>query len=429
MSYEFFVGLRYLKAKRKQSFISLITFISIGGITLGVMALIIVLAVMSGFGDNLRDKILGTYSHIIVNSYGKEGIKNYSTLIEEIRQEDHVVGAAPFIYNQVMLSHKGNVSGVVLRSIEPELERSVTDIEKNLIEGRVEYLVAKENEKTGAESGNEQNVPKGIIVGKELAENLGAFLDDVINVISPSGKMTPVGMIPRVKKFQIVGIFDSGMYEYDSSLAFISIKSGQQFFRTRGRVTGIEVKVDDIYIAGEVAEKLQEKLGFPYYTRDWMKMNKNLFSALKMEKIAMFIILTLIILVAAFNIISTLIMVVMEKSRDIAILKSMGSSNWSIMKIFSVEGSIIGFTGTILGVTGGFIVVPYINEIVEFVEKVFSIKIFPSDVYFLDKLPAKINYYDTALIVGATLLISFVATLYPAWRASRLEPVEALRYE
>jgi lipoprotein-releasing system permease protein len=232
-----------------------------------------------------------------------------------------------------------------------------------------------------------------------------------------------------VKKFSIVGIFDSGMYEYDSTLAFISIKSGQKFFKMGDKVTGIEVKVEDIYLAKETAEKLQERLGFPYYTRDWMRMNKNLFSALKMEKIAMFIILTLIILVAAFNIISTLIMVVMEKSRDIAIFKSMGSTNWSILKIFSIEGLIIGLTGTALGVAGGFIIVPYINEIVEFAEKVLSIDIFPSDVYYLDRLPAKINYFDMAIIAGASILISFLATLYPAWRASKLNPVEALRYE
>ena len=429
MSFEFFVGLRYLKAKRKQTFISLITFISIGGIALGVMALIIVLAVMSGFGENLRDKILGTYSHILVNIYGKDGIGNYPALIEEIKKEEHVSGAAPFIINQVMLSYKGNVSGVVIRAIDPKLEQTVTDIEKNLINGKVEFLESKDNAVSKSTSKKERSKQNGIIVGKELAEHLRASVDDVINVISPLGKMTPIGMTPRVKKFRIVGIFDSGMYEYDSTLAFISIKSGQKFFKMGDRVTGIEVKVEDIYLAKETAEKLQERLGFPYYTRDWMRMNKNLFSALKMEKIAMFIILTLIILVAAFNIISTLIMVVMEKSRDIAIFKSMGSTNWSILKIFSIEGLIIGLTGTALGVAGGFIIVPYINEIVEFAEKVLSIDIFPSDVYYLDRLPAKINYFDMAIIAGASILISFLATLYPAWRASKLNPVEALRYE
>jgi lipoprotein-releasing system permease protein len=313
--------------------------------------------------------------------------------------------------------------------MDPKLKQTVTDLEKSLIDGKVEFLESTDSVVTKKASEAGQSKRDGIIVGRELAEHLRASLDSVIDVISPLGKMTPVGMTPRVKKFRVVGIFDSGMYEYDSSLAFISIKSGQKFFKMGDSVTGIGVKVNDIYLARVTAEKLQERLGLPYYTRDWMQMNKNLFSALKMEKIAMFIILTLIILVAAFNIISTLIMVVMEKSRDIAILKSMGSTNWSILKIFSIEGLIIGLSGTVLGVIGGFTVVPYINEIVEFVEKLLSIDIFPSDVYFLDKLPAKINYFDTIMIAGASILISFLATIYPAWRASQLDPVEALRYE
>lgn len=429
MSYEFFVGFRYLKAKRKMTFLSLITFISIAGIALGVMALIIVLAVMSGFGENLRDKILGTYSHIVVNKYGKEGIKDYSALIEEIKKETHVIGAAPFIFNQVMLTFKGNVSGVVLRAIDPKLEGTVTDIEKYLSKGKIDFLEFQDSFPVKNESKIQKGRLDGIIIGKELSQHLDTSLGDKINVVSPIGKMTPIGMVPRIKKFRVVGIFDSGMYEYDSSLAFISLKSGQKFFKMGDVVSGIEVKVDKIYSARDIAEKLQKRIGFPYYTRDWIQMNKNLFSALKMEKIAMFIILTLIVLVAAFNIISTLIMVVMDKSRDIAILKSMGATNGSILKIFSIEGLIIGLVGTILGVAGGFLVVPYLNEIVGFTERLFSVKIFPSDVYYLDKLPAKINYFDTGLIVSATILISFLATLYPAWRASKLDPVEALRYE
>lgn len=432
MSYEFFIGFRYLKAKRKMTFISLITFISIGGIALGVMALIIVLAVMSGFGENLRDKILGTYSHIIVNVFGKEGIQDYPALIDEINKETHVVSAAPFIFNQVMLTYKGNVSGVVIRGIDPKLEPTVTDIEKYLSKGRIEFLEFSDSllgEKTSKLQKGQKKRHNGIIIGKELSRHLNASIDDKINVVSPLGKMTPIGMTPRIKKFRVVGIFDSGMYEYDSSLAFISLKAGQKFFKMGNLVSGIEVKVDNIYAARDIAEKIQKRLGFPYYTRDWIQMNKNLFSALKMEKIAMFIILTLIIFVAAFNIISTLIMVVMDKNRDIAVLKSMGATDWSILKIFSIDGFIIGLIGTILGVASGFLIVSYLNEIVEFIEKLFSIEIFPGDVYFLDKLPAKINYLDTAWIVGSTILISFLATLYPAWMASKLDPVEALRYE
>jgi lipoprotein-releasing system permease protein len=328
-----------------------------------------------------------------------------------------------------MLTFNGNVSGVVIRGIDPEQEGTVTDLEKYLKNGTLGSLEFK-----GSPSGEIKPQAKkvrleGIIIGIELSKHLNADLGDKINVISPMGKMTPIGITPRIKKFRVVGIFDSGMYEYDSSLSFISIKAGQKFFRMGEKVTGIEVKVDDIYLAKKVAKNLKERLGFPYNTRDWIQMNKNLFSALKMEKIVMFIILTLIILVAAFNIVSTLIMVVMDKSRDIAILKSMGATNWSILKIFSIEGLIIGLLGTILGVAGGFIVVPYINEIVVLVEKYFSVDIFPGDIYYLDKLPSKINYFDTLLIVTATIFISFLATLYPAWQASKMDPVEALRYE
>ena len=429
MSYEFFIGFRYLKAKRKQTFISIISFLSVSGIALGVMALIIVLAVMSGAVEDFQKKILGTYSHILVNIYGK-GIKDYSALIEEIKKEKHVTGAAPFIFSQVMLTFKGNVSGVIIRGIDPELEPTVTDIEKYLTKGKIGSLKLKKgSDAENTASKTKGNVLGGIILGEELSKRLNVSLNDKINVISPVGRMTPIGITPRIRKFQVVGIFNSGMFEYDSSLAFISLKAAQKFFKMEEKVTGIEVKVDDVYLAKEVAESLNNRLGFPYYTRDWMQMNKNLFSALKLEKIAMFIILILIILVAAFNIISTLIMVVMEKTRDIAILKSMGATSWSILKIFSLEGLIIGLTGTVLGAAAGFIIVPYLNEIVEFTERLFSIKIFPSDVYYLDKLPAKINYSDTALIIGATILISFLATLYPAWRASQLDPVEALRYE
>ena len=229
--------------------------------------------------------------------------------------------------------------------------------------------------------------------------------------------------------FRLVGLFDSGMYEYDSGLAFISLKSSQSFFALKGKATGVEIRVEDIYRAHIVAEAIQDKLGFPYHTRDWMSMNHNLFSALRMEKITMFVILILIILVAAFNIISTLFMVVMEKNKDIAILKSMGASRNSIMKIFSFQGLIIGVVGTLVGVVGGFTIVPNLNEIVVFLEKVLKIDIFPKDVYYLSKLPSEIQYFDSVVIVAFSIMICFIASLYPAWRASRLEPVEGLRYE
>ena len=262
---------------------------------------------------------------------------------------------------------------------------------------------------------------EGIVIGKDLARNLAVFLGDTIDVVSPFGRVTPTGTAPKVEKFRVVGIFDTGMYEYDANLALISIPAAQRFFSMGEMVTGIEIKVDDIYLADSVADKIHKMLGFPYWTRDWMEMNKNLFSALKLEKFGMFVILTLIIVVAAFNIIGTLIMMVMEKGRDIAILKSMGATEGSIMKIFMMEGLIIGVAGTIIGCIGGY-------TLCELLDTYHFIKL-PSDVYQLDTLPVKMNPLDFLYISLSAVVISFLATLYPSWNASRLDPVEALRYE
>jgi len=422
MSYELFVSLRHLKAKRTQKFISLNTWISVGGVALGVMALIIVIAVMSGFGKDLRDKILGTNSHIVVTNITRTGMADYEAIIEKVTQTEGVNAAAPFILNQVMLTHGGNSTGVVVRGVDPGREAGVSDLEKNLVQGSLIMLEDPE-----PSSGKPRR--DGIILGKELAHRLGTQLDDAVSMISPASRVTPMGMVPKIKLFKVVGFFESGMFEYDSNLAFISMHAAQKFFAMKGKVSGIEIRVKDIEQADQVAKVIQDKLGFPYYARDWMRMNKNLFSALRLEKIVMFIILILIILVAAFNIVSTLFMVVMEKSKEIAILKSMGASRSSIMKIFSFQGLIIGITGTAFGCVGGFTVVPNLNEIVGFIETVFGFTAFPSDVYYLDKLPSEIQYLDSFLIVIFSILICFVASLYPAWRASRMDPVEGLRYE
>ena len=422
MSYELFISLRHLKAKRSQKFISLNTWISVGGVALGVMALIVVIAVMSGFGKDLRDKILGTNSHVVVTNITRTGMEDYEAIIEKVIKAEGVNAAAPFILNQVMLTYGGNAMGVVVRGLDPELEAGVSDLEKNLVQGSLEML-------GGPAKSTGKPRRAGIILGKELARRLGVQRDDVVSMVAPASRVTPMGLIPKIKLFKVVGFFESGMFEYDSSLAFISIYSAQKFFAMKGKVSGIEIRVEDIEQADQVAAEIQHSLGFPYYTRDWMQMNKNLFSALRLEKIVMFIILILIILVAAFNIVSTLFMVVMEKNKEIAILKSMGASRSSIMKIFSYQGLIIGIVGTAVGCVGGFTVVPNLNEIVGFIEDLFGITAFPSDVYYLDKIPSDIQYFDSFLIVVFSIVICFLASLYPAWRASRLDPVEGLRYE
>ncbi len=422
MSYELFISLRHLKAKRSQKFISLNTWISVGGVALGVMALIVVIAVMSGFGKDLRDKILGTNSHVVVTNITRTGMEDYEAIIEKVKKAKGVNAAAPFILNQVMLTHGGNAMGVVVRGLDPELEAGVSDLKKNLVQGSLEML-------GGPAKSTGKPRRAGIILGKELARRLGVQRDDVVSMVAPASRVTPMGLIPKIKLFKVVGFFESGMFEYDSNLAFISIYSAQKFFSMKGKVSGIEIRVEDIEQADQVAAEIQQSLGFPYYARDWMQMNKNLFSALRLEKIVMFIILILIILVAAFNIVSTLFMVVMEKNKEIAILKSMGASRSSIMKIFSYQGLIIGIVGTAVGCVGGFTVVPNLNEIVGFIETLFGITAFPSDVYYLDKIPSDIQYFDSFLIVVFSIVICFLASLYPAWRASRLDPVEGLRYE
>ena len=422
MSYELFISLRHLRAKRSQKFISLNTWISVGGVALGVMALIVVIAVMSGFGKDLRDKILGTNSHVVVTNITRTGMEDYEAIIEKVIKAEGVKAAARFILNQVMLTYGGNAIGVVVRGVDPVREAGVSDLEKNLVQGSLEMLGRPE--KSAGKSRRD-----GIILGKELARRLGLQRDDAVSMVAPASRVTPMGLIPKIKLFKVVGFFESGMFEYDSNLAFISISSAQKFFSMKGKVSGIEIQVEDIEQADQVAAEIQHSLGFPYYTRDWMQMNKNLFSALRLEKIVMFIILILIILVAAFNIVSTLFMVVMEKNKEIAIMKSMGASQSSIMKIFSYQGVIIGITGTVIGCVGGFTVVPNLNEIVGFIEDLFGITAFPSDVYYLDKLPSEIQYFDSFLIVVFSIVICFLASLYPAWRASRLDPVEGLRYE
>lgn len=410
MSFEFFIGSRYLRTKQKQAFISLITVLSIAGVTVGVMALIVVIAVMTGFEYDLKSRILGVESHIVIMRHNVP-FSDYRNILEHVENTDGVEAATPFINSQVILRSSLSLSGAVLRGIDPD---SADRVIKNLDKVSLKNLKETDQRKSTSIA-----MP-AIILGKELAKNLGVMQGDSVYLISPRGMISPIGHIPTMKRFRVAGLFESGMYEYDRSLAYIHIKDAQKILRMGDSVNGIEVRVNDIYNARNIAGRIVKELGFQYWARDWMQMNQNLFSALKLEKTVMFIILALIVLVAAFNIASTLIMMVMEKTKDIAILKAMGATDKSIRKIFVFKGIVIGSMGTILGVCLGFILCTVLKYY-QFIE-------LPGDVYYITTLPVKLELLDVVMIASATMAISFLATLYPARQASKLDPVEAIRY-
>ncbi len=406
---EYYIAQKYLLAKRKQTFISIITFISVLGVTIGVTALIIVLAVMNGFEKELKDRILGATAHIHVTSLDGTLSEPFK-LAERLRKTDGVAAASPYVFSQMMISSGGGSTGGVLRGVDSASVGQVTRLSKDIRVGRLESISRKD-----------EGALPGVILGKELAGNLGAGMGELVEILVPGGNLTPLGAFPRSERFKVVGIFESGMYEYDATFAYISFDEASRMLGTGGRASGIELRVNDIYQAAAIATRIRSDLGYPFWAKDWMQSNRNLFSALKLEKVVMFIILALIVMVAAFNIISTLIMIVMEKNKDIGILMTMGATRRTIRRIFALEGLFIGIVGTVSGtVLGGLLC--WLLRKYKFIH-------LPNDVYYITTLPVLFDPAMLLLVGGISVLICFLATLYPSRQASRIDPAEAIRYE
>lgn len=413
MPYEIFVGLRYLRAKRRTRTISLNTGISITGITLGVAALIGTLGIMTGFQEDLQAKILGTTSHIVIQTRGQQPMAGYTELIHQVERVPGVVAATPYLVRQILLTSRNGVQGIVLRGIDPEKEPEVTDVANNVTVGTVRDLATP----SLPAHPNSGTLP-GMILGKELAARLGVFVGGRVNVVSPVGPVRATGMTPKIRPFQVVGLFASGMYEYDASLAYVALNEAQKFFGFNGTVTGIEVKIEDVLTADTIASRINAALGTDYLARDWMELNRNLFSALRLEKTMMFLLLVLITLVASFNIVGTLAMIVNDKQREIAILKAMGATPNAIMRIFMLNGLVIGLTGTAIGIPLGY-------AFLYLIEQYWT---FDQTVYYLSHISVHVKAVDVLLVSCSAVLISFAATLYPSWQAATLTPVSAIRY-
>jgi lipoprotein-releasing system permease protein len=410
---ELFIGLRYTRAKRRNHFISFISLISMLGIALGVMALIVVLSVMNGFEKELRGRILGMVSHVTVSSLD-ESLKDWRVLSDEVRENDQVVGSAPYVEAEAMLSNLSSVSGAIIRGVEPEFESQVSEIHEHMTFGKLNDLVAGDY---------------GIVLGTGLANSLNVVPGDRVTMITPQASASPVGLLPRLRRFKVVGLFEIGVYEYDRSSAIIHTQDASRLFRLDGGVTGLRLKLQDMDAAPQVRNQIKKQVGFDYWVSDWTLRHSNYFKAVKTEKTVMFIILSLIVAVAAFNIVSTLVMVVADKQADIAILRTIGMSPTSIMWIFMVQGTIIGVVGTLLGLGSGVFIASYIDVIIPSLEQFFQTQFLPTGVYPITELPSDMQQSDVIKISVLSFLISVLATLYPALRAAKTKPAEALSYE
>jgi lipoprotein-releasing system permease protein len=411
--YELFVGLRYTHAKRRTHFISFISFTSMLGIALGVTALITVLSVMNGFETELRERILGMASHATITTFDGS-LEDWQDVSRMIEGEPHVLATAPFVSGETMLSNGKQVSGAQIRGVLPETEGRVSDVVSHIRGGDIGLL--REGE-------------YGIILGSELAVALGAGIGDAITVVSPQITIAPTGILPRLRRFTVVATFEVGMYEYDRGVALVHMHDAAKLFRLGAAVSGLRLKLDDVFDAPQVAWQLGSQLPGEYRVQDWTRRHANFFRAIKTEKRVMFIILTLIVAVAAFNIVSTLIMVVTDKRADIAILRTLGATPRSIMNIFIIQGVVIGVMGTALGVAGGVGLALNIETIVPAIERFFNVQFLAADVYYISEVPSELHWLDVWIMASVALALSLLATLYPAWRAARTNPAEALRYE
>jgi len=409
MNFEFLIALRYIFALRKQSFIAVISLFAVCGVALGVAALIVVIGVMNGFTTDLRDKILGVNAHVIVNAF-TGGIHEHKALADICREVPGVTGVTPFVYSEVMLSASGGVKGVVLRGIETSTADQVLSLTRDMVSGSVNDL-------------EEMDGFPGVVIGAEMSKRLGLEVGSTVNLLSPTGTQSSVGFTPKVRVFRVAGIFRTGMYEYDATLGYVTIDAARNLLGFKEDVvSGLEVRLADVYKAAQVSDALRAKLhNFPVYVRNWQEMNANLFAALELEKTAMFIILAMIVLVGSFSIVTMLVMLVMQKTKDIAVLMSLGADEGMIRRIFMYQGSFIGAVGTALGYGIG-IPVALLLKKYQFIK-------LPSDVYPVDYLPVRLELLDMSLIGLAALALCFLSTLYPARRAAALKPSDALRYE